>query len=355
MAGWMRDLLNHEYWREALTSASLIIGTWFLGQVYLLLVDKIFRRWAARTPSQLDDKIWEAVRYPGYLLILVSGLYGVIHRYNFRLRDFLDGVLFVLAVCIVIYTAIRISEEILAWYGSKIGRLREGEPGDGKAQIPIAEKFFKVLFVVVGLVVILDRYHIDIKSILVTLGVGSLAIGLALQDTLANMFGGFTILVDRPFRVGDRIQLQSGEIGDVQTIGLRATTVLLPDQNLLIVPNALLVKNMVINHSYPDNRSRVVVEVGVAYGSDIELVKRLMLEAAQENPAILQTPPPSIVFNAFGQSALLMTLTCNLQSYKDAAAVKDDLNSMIDGKFRAAGIEIPFPSQTVYLRNQKQL
>jgi small-conductance mechanosensitive channel len=209
--------------------------------------------------------------------------------------------------------------------------------------------------VVVGLVVILDRYHIDIKSILVTLGVGSLAIGLALQDTLANMFGGFTILVDRPFRVGDRIQLQSGEIGDVQTIGLRATTVLLPDQNLLIVPNALLVKNMVINHSYPDNRSRVVVEVGVAYGSDIELVKRLMLEAAQENPAVLQTPPPSIIFNAFGQSALLMTLTCNLQSYKDAATVKDDLNSMIDGKFRAAGIEIPFPSQTVYLRNQKQL
>ncbi len=348
MPGWMQYLVNHKYWHEALVSVFLLAATWLAAQIYLLLVDKLFHKWASRTPTKLDDKVWETVRRPGYLMIFLVGLYGVVHRYHFALRDFIDGILFVIAVFLVVYTVIKILEDVLDWYVQRPGQAPEVEQGKSQLAL-VADKFAKIFLVAIGIIIVLDRFRIDIKSILVTLGVGSLAIGLALQDTLANMFGGFTILLDRPFRVGDRIQLQTGELGDVQYIGLRSTTILLPDHNLLVIPNAILVKNMVTNYSYPDSRARVVIEVGISYQNDVDEAKRLMLEAAQENPDVLGSPEPSAILDSFSESALKVTLTSHIKSFKDASTVKDRLNTVILAKFRIAGIEVAFPIQTVRL------
>jgi MscS family membrane protein len=340
MADWYRWLMSHWYWREISLTLLLLFCTWLLAHAYLILVNSFHRRWALRTATILDDQICRIVRWPGYLLIFLVGIYAAIHRYHLQLQGFLDGVLFVLSVFIIVYTIIRILTVILHWYGTRFGKDTEREAA-ARQLIPIADKFFKIFIVAVGLMIVLDKFRIDVKSILVTLGVGSLAIGLALQDTLANMFGGFTILLDRPFRIGDRIQLQSGELGDVQSIGLRSTSVLLPDHNLLLIPNAILVKNMVTNYSYPDSRARVVVEVGIAYGSDIDKAKALMLEAAQMDPRVLQTPPPSVLFNSFGEYALRLTLSCHVKSFMDVAVIKDSLSLAIDSKFKSSGIEIP--------------
>ena len=340
MADWYRWLMSQWYWREISFAFLLLLCTWLVAQAYLILVDSIFRRWALRTATVLDDRICKIVRWPGYLLIFLVGCYAAVHRYQFQLQGFLDGVLFVLSVFIIIYAIIRIFAVILLWYGARLEKDGEREAA-ARQLVPIADKFFKIFIVAVGLMIVLDKFRIDIKLILVTLGVGSLAIGLALQDTLANMFGGFTILLDRPFRVGDRIQLQSGEQGDVQSIVLRSTSVLLPDNNLLLIPNAILVKSMVTNYSYPDSRSRVVIEIGIAYGSDVDKAKSLMLEAAQKDPRVLQTPPPNVFFRAFGECALQLVLTCHVKSYADVAVIKDSLNLAIDSKFKSSGIEIP--------------
>ncbi len=352
MLVWLEAVTQPWFWREVLWTLLILLAGWAAAQAYVLVVDKVFRPMAARTASQLDDRIVAVIRRPGFLLILLVGVYAALHRYRFLLLKFLDGILFVAGVSIVIYTLMKVTAESLEWYGEKIAREREGETV-ARELLPLADKVANLLYVIVGLVVVLDHFSIDIKSILVTLGVGSLAIGLALQDTLANMFGGFTIMIDRRFRMGDRIQLQSGESGDVQTIGIRSTTVLTPEGNLLIIPNAILVKTIVINLSSPDARVRLVVDAAVAHGTDTDRVKELMREAAIQHPQVLSNPAPAVFLNAMDPNALNLRMYCFVRSFQDAGSINDNILSSINAKFRASGIAIPYPSQRVFLEQVK--
>ena len=137
----------------------------------------------------------------------------------------------------------------------------------------------KVFIALVAVTVLLQHFGVNVASLVVSLGVGSLAIGLAAQDTLANMFGGFTLMLDRPFRVGDRIQLATGEVGDVEAIGMRATRIRTTDEMLLVVPNSALVKDRVVNYNLPSRALTTNVEVDVAYGSPLDAARSLLAEA----------------------------------------------------------------------------
>ncbi len=353
MPSWSHILFESWFWKEALKTVLVIFAAWVAARIYILLVDRAGRIWVRRTVSDLDDRILAAVRKPGSVLVFLIGVYAAFHRYTFRLLGTLDGLIFILSVGIVIAMLIKLSDISLQWYAEKLRRERKDETL-AREMLPLADKIVTILLLLIGLMVVLDRFQIDIKSILVTLGVGSLAVGLALQDTLANMFGGFTIMLDRPFRVGDRIQLQTGETGDVESIGIRSTTVLMTDGNLLIIPNAVLVKTLVINHSFPDNSSLVHIELGVAYGSDAGKVKGLMLEAVGEDARIMPTPAPAVFFKSFAESALSFVLYCYAKNFADVMAITDQLNTAIDAKFRAAGIDMPFPIRTVYLHDESR-
>ncbi len=143
-----------------------------------------------------------------------------------------------------------------------------------EAVFPILNRLVMILILFIAVVISLGHFGVDVSSLLVFLGGGSVAIALAAQETLANMIAGFIIMLDRPFRLGDRIKLPTGEIGDVYEIGLRSTKILDFDNNLIISPNSELTKTKVINYSYPRNDIRVLVEVNVAYGTSIERAKR---------------------------------------------------------------------------------
>ncbi len=337
---WFKALSQTWFWYEVLETTLVLAVAWGAAHLYLLTVDRIFSRLAKRTASTLDDKILTVVRRPGYLLILLIGIYAAFHRYRFRLLAFFDSLIFVLGVIIVVYALIRAFATVLHWYGEKIAREKEGETV-ARELLPLTDKVVNIMLVIFGVVIILDHFAIDIRSIVFTLGIGSLGVGLALQDTLANIFGGFTIMLDRRFRIGDRIQLQSGESGDVQAIGIRNTTVLTPDGNLLIIPNALLVKTIVTNYSFPDDRARVVINVGISFEADIERAKKLMLDCAANYPAILPDPKPSAQFVNFGGSSLQLQLVCYVGSFKGVGDATDLLNSSILAKFKSAGIGIP--------------
>ena len=352
MSRWSQILTEGWFWREALMTLLVVLSAWIVSRIYVLLIDSIVGRWLRRSASGPDDRVLTAIRQPGSILIFLVGVYAAFHRYRFRLLGAMDGLIYIISVGIVITTLIRVSSVSLQKYAERLRRERRDEVA--REFLPLTDKVLKVFLIIVGLVIIFDRFQIDIKSILYTLGVGSLAVGLALQDTLANMFGGFTIMLDRPFRVGDRIQIQSGETGDVQSIGMRSTSVKMTDGNLMIIPNAALVKTLVINHSFPDVTSLMRIEVGVAYGSDVAKVKKLMLEAAVDDPKVMATPEPAVFFKSFGDSALNFVLTCYAKSFADTLAATDRVNSSIDAKFRAEGIEIPYPIRTVYLKGRGQ-
>jgi MscS family membrane protein len=351
MLSWLQHALKSWSWTEILLTCLVVFTAWVAAQIYIVLVDKVGGRLVRRTVSDLDDRILTAARRPGAVLVFLIGVYAAFHRYKFPGRDTVDDVLFIINVLIVIATLIKIFSIFLVWYGEKI----QGEKKDETIALqilPLTDKILKVVVAATGLVIIFERFGIKIESILISLGVGSLAIGLALQDTLANMFGGFTIMLDRPFRVGDRIQLQSGELGDVQAIGMRSTSVLMPDGNSLIIPNALLVKTIVINHSFPDSRSLVKVELRLPFGSDTEKVKMLMVESASGDPRILQNPPAQAFLSSIGESSLNLVLSCYVRNFIEKGIVADNINAKIIAGLNAIGVEMALPIRSVYLREK---
>jgi MscS family membrane protein len=199
-------------------------------------------------------------------------------------------------------------------------------------------------------VTILDHFKVDVKGLLAVLGVGSLAIALAAQDTIANMISGFIIMLDRPFREGDRVVLPSGETADVYDIGIRSSKFLTFDNTLIVVPNNDLVKSKITNMSYPEEAIQVKVDLSIAYGADIDQVKALLVTAASEHRAVLAEPKPSASFTNFGESGLRFQLMCRVGSLADQFGVGEDLRCRIYRDLAEAGIEIPYPQRVVHLR-----
>jgi MscS family membrane protein len=218
-----------------------------------------------------------------------------------------------------------------------------------EALFPLLNRLITILIVLVSVITILHHFGQDVSSLVVSLGVGSLAIALAAQETIANMIGGFVIMTDRPFRVGDRIKLPSGEIGDVQEIGIRSTRVLDFDNNLIVNPNAELIKGKIINYSYPSEQIRIFVDVSVAYGTDIDRVRTIMLRFAQEHQNVLKSPPPSVALVGFGESSLSLQLNGRTNDYRQKFPIETTLREQIYKAFLDEKIQMAIPQRIVHL------
>ena len=206
---------------------------------------------------------------------------------------------------------------------------------------PLLAKVGSVFIGAIAFITVLQHFGVNVASLVVSLGVGSLAVGLAAQDTLANMFAGFTLMLDRPFRVGDRIQLASGDSGDVEAIGMRATLIKTAEDTILVVPNSLLVKERLVNLSRPTRHLTGRVEVGVAYGSDLDRVKDVLREAALQSPHVDRERPPVVQLARFGDFAVHFVVMFWARDYLHQAPARSDVAEAVYRGLAAAGIEIP--------------
>jgi small-conductance mechanosensitive channel len=203
----------------------------------------------------------------------------------------------------------------------------------------------------VGLLIILQTAGIDLTALNVLAGTLGIGLGLGLQDILNNFISGVIILFERPVKVGDRIDVGNVQ-GQVIRIGARSTTVLTNDNIAIIVPNQDFMTEEVINWSYTDNRVRFSFPVSVAYGSDVRLVERLLLEVAQANPEVLEDPEPMVYFLQFGDSGLEFELRAWTESrIHRRDLLTSDLNFAIYDAFNAHQIEIPFPQRDIHIRS----
>jgi MscS family membrane protein len=342
------------FWAKRLLVALIVFGCfWLLAQAACYIINRWGSKITAFTATDLDDRILKRITPSVSLLLMFLGIYYAfrtlpLHEKIFRL---LSGGLFiaiVMIVCILIY---RVLHETLLWYAE---RQQDGEDGVFSRQMaPMIEKITMLFIIGAALMVVLKHFNYDILSLVTALGIGSLAIGMAAKDTLAHVISGFTLMLDRPFRIGDRIQLASGQIGDVQDIGLRSTKIKTLDNQLLIIPNSDLCNTILTNQAFPDNRIKGRINVGVSYGSDADQVKTLLVQLALEVEDILQEPVPEAFFVSFGDSALNMSLFFWVEEYAKLFATTDKLNSKILGRFREQGIEIPFPIRTVTLKQEQ--
>jgi len=211
-------------------------------------------------------------------------------------------------------------------------------------------RLVRYLFVVVGILIALKQFSIDLTSIAVLFTALSVGIGFGLQYIAADIVSGFILLFERPVRVGDRITIGEDE-GDVQSIKLRTTIIFTNDRIALIVPNSKLVSQRVINWSYGDPRARIPIPIGVAVNSDVNLVTETLLLAAQEVDLVLTEPAPKVQFLKFGDYSLDFRLLVWTRQPSRHTQIKSDINYRIERLFRERGIEIPYPTQEFLLKS----
>lgn len=332
---------------DVLISLAVLLGSYLAARVVSHLIAKGVDRIAKRTQTALDDRLAAAFKRPLTWALFLIGAYAAAHRLTLAettLR-WIDSALFAGAVLLLALAVLQSYGLLLHWY---VSQPRVAASSALATEFgPLISKVGKVFIALVAVTILLQHFGVNVQSLVVSLGVGSLAIGLAAQDTLANMFGGFTLMLDRPFRVGDRIQLATGEIGDVEAIGMRATRIRTTDEMLLVVPNSALVKDRVINFNLPSRGLTTRVEIDVAYDSPLEEAMRLMAEAARAVPQVDQDREPSVVVKEFGDGSVVLALTFWVRDYLDQGGARSAVMTGIHDRLRAAGIERPLPSRRV--------
>ncbi len=335
---------------------SVLVGAWVLSRAISWFLGFAHRKFATKTRSKFDDYLLEALRkkpvvHLAVLLSLVWVVNDAATRFPAGDEKFLGILKDILSLYGIFLGALitdGIVMAILSWSRDEVAP---------KVDITIINEFFPLLrrifrtaVYVIAVVIALSRLGVDVSALVVSMGVAGAAIALAVKDTIENAISGILIMLDRPFRIGDRVKLSTGEVGDVFQIGLRSTKILTFDNTLIILPNARLLSERITNLSYPDPVMRFKVDVGVAYGTDIEHAKRIMEKVALEHPDVLHDPPPKAHFIEFGESALNFTLMGRVNKYSNAWATQNQLREQIYKAFAEEGIEIPFPQMDVHIK-----
>jgi len=207
------------------------------------------------------------------------------------------------------------------------------------------------VIILIGLVILLQTAGIDLTTLNVLVGALGIGVGFGLQNIVNNFISGLIILLERPIKIGDRIEVGPIE-GDVVKIGGRSTTVLTNDNISVIVPNSKFIIETVVNWSHNERTVRFRIPVSVAYGTDTRLVEKTLLEVAKENPDVLDNPEPAVRFLEFGDSGLMFELRAwTMTLIHKKGKLISSLNFSIDEKFRERNIEIPFPQRDIHIRS----
>jgi MscS family membrane protein len=340
--------------KEIILSVLIVALSFIAAKIADFLIRWIGRNVATRTRTELDDDLLKAIERPIFYAVLLVGLYIAAHRLALApevkgsTMKAVDSVLFTFAVIVGASILWRISNTLIQWYTHTVAVRTTTRFDDEFA--PLFGRIVKAIIFFVAAIIVLDYFGINVNSLVVSLGVGSLAVALAAKDTLANMIAGIVIMIDRPFRIGDRILISSGEKGDVYDIGLRSTKILTFDNTLIIVPNAQIINDKLVNLTYPDPKIRVRVDVGVAYGTDLEKAKQIMIDVCKKHPDVLEEPEPQCWFIEFGDSSLNMSVMCRVADYGQQWRVEEEIRMRINTRFEEEGIEIPFPQRVVHMK-----
>jgi len=333
---------------ELITPLLVFAITFGAGWLVRSLVRKALRTWTARTESRTGMILQEALRTPSWIWVLILAVHLAVVGSDLpdRVLDPTTKILAGLWIVSITLMCMRLARDLVRFYGSQI-------PG-ALPVTTLTQNLAQIAVVILGLLVLLAQYRVAITPILTALGVGGLAVALALQDTLSNLFSGFYVAVAGQIRLGDYIKLNTGEEGYVTDIGWRSTTIRSLANNYVIVPNAKLAQAIVTNYYLPQKNMGAGVQVGVDYDSDpehvLQVLREVGLEAAREVPGMLADPEPSAAFEpGFGDSSMSFTLNYQVAEFANQFSVRQELRKRIVKRFRQAGIPLSAPVRVVYL------
>jgi MscS family membrane protein len=341
--------LSLEDWINLGLSILFFFAIYFLGR---WLFDRVLRGALKRTKIEKDDELLDLLKPQINWLVLTIALHLSLARLNFLsggLRVILNQVFFVAYLTIltvILWKLIGFATEALLHRNRSEVDIQRLQP-----IYMVSKRVVEALLVVVYFSILLSYFGIDITAFAAALGIGGLAISLAAQDTLADAISGFLILLDQPFRVGDRIEIAGlGTWGDVVDIGTRSTRIRTRDNRLVIVPNSAIAKDQIVNYSYPDPRYRVQIEVGIDYNSDLKLAREAAIKAVNKVDGVLRDKPVDALFVDFGESDIIFLIRWWIHSYVDTRRMFDKVNEELLKGFNEAGIKMPNMTYDINLK-----
>jgi MscS family membrane protein len=340
------------HWQEIGSAIAILVGAVILGRVVLLVIDKGFTRIAQRTRTSFDDALLNAVRTPLFWLIMFIGLQIGLNQLSFLPADWRErreDFIFALYILIGYGLVYQMVSNLLNWYGREVAKRTESTIDE--AVIPFARRLLLLLLTIIAAIILLSHLGVDVSALVTTLGIASLAIALAAQHTLSDTISGLAIIADRPFAIGDRIEiLELDTWGDVRDIGLRSTRIRTRDNRMVVVPNSVIGRSLVVNHSDPSTVYRVQTHVGIAYGSDVDQVRELLIEAVSVQDWVMKEERIEALFVEYGASGLIFRVRCWIEHYVETRRIMDKLNSCLYRALNEAGIEMPSAEQILYHR-----
>lgn len=337
---------------RALTLDDLVLaGISLAAGLLLAFFSRTLLRWLAkhakRTRWSGDDVIVDALRtvVPWAAIAGGAAAAAAVLPLTRTVQRTVNQTLTVWLIFVVTLSAAR----VIAGLVRAVTQSRSGVAGSATIFVNIT----RVLVLAIGFLVVLQTLGISIAPLLTALGVGGLAVALALQDTLANLFAGIHILASKTVQVGDYIRLSSGEEGYVEDINWRQTTVRALSNNLVVIPNGQLAKTNMTNFSRPEQELTILVQVGVSYDSDLDHVERVtnevIAEVMTEITGALPEHEPTIRFHTFGDSRIGFTVILGVGEFSDQYRIKHEFIKRLHKRYRAEGIHIPAPTRTVQL------
>ena len=320
------------------------------------IVTNLLNRFAKRTATSFDDELIERIQGQIRWLVVVLGIdigTSIIFFGNDAIRRVFDNAIFWFYYGFLIsasYTSIKFFFE---WYENQL----DEEESRVAVFLPILQRFAMVLFIILAAVILLDQLGVNVTGLAAAAALIGLAIALAAQDIIGDLISGYVILIDRSFRVGDRINIPGQDAwGDVVEIGTRTTRIRTRDNNLVIIPNSEMADGQILNYTFPDPNYRLQSDIGIGYGQDLDRIRQVLGDAVRSVDEVLKDQPIQVLFIEFAPATMTIRVRWWIDTYSDKRMMQDKVNTALQDAIEESGIVSPNPIMdlNVKMKGDKQ-
>lgn len=309
------------------------------------IFENVLKNLMKKTKSKLDDKIVAFLVEPVFWTVFLLGLYLFLQtlKWSTTITNFGTNILVSIGVVIWGVALINILRFLLREYDAK------HEDGRLSDAIPFSENLIVIVVVSIVALLALDAWGVNITPLLASAGVAGLGVAFAAKDSVSNLFGGISVFLDKPYKIGDYVIIRDQYRGEVTEIGMRSTKIRTRDNVLITIPNSVMVTDAVINETGFDPKLRIRIPIGIAYGSDLDNVEYILIGLLKKHESVLNDPEPKVRYRLFGDSAVELEVLAVIDKPAHKGQVIHELIKEIHRVFKEENITIPFPQRDVHL------
>ena len=331
---------------EIIIAIAGIIVSFIAAKLLYFILNKYIKSFTKKTKTDIDDRLLAALERPFVIVVVLIGLYFSLLQIDYVRKHIglMNDVFFVLGVLWAVFVLYRLTKVAMEKWVS-VNPAFQNMP-------KLVVKAANIFVYFIGLSIILKHFNVEITPLVATLGIGGIAIGFALQDTLSNFFAGLHIVSDRPINIGDFVELEGNISGYVEDIGWRSTRIRTLPNTLVIVPNSKIASTTITNDSLPVPEMSVVIQCGVSYTSDLNKVERVTIDVAKRIQETVQGAvkdfEPFIRYHTFGDSNINFSVILRVKTYVDRYLVTHEFIKALKKRYDKEGIEISWPVRKIY-------